>query len=128
MRCRPEAPVQRSAFWFLWPMSTINLMPGDMAVTLFWFNPLSPDPHRSARHHLYAGRQIDAGRWRPMPATAPRCWSRRTTALCESVQRGLASRGYRQGRFVADAERSAISEHAVHHFHSLVAEALGFWI
>ena len=44
--------------------------------------------------------------------------------LCESVQRGLASRGYRQGRFVVDAERSALSEHAVHHFHRLVAEAL----
>ena len=36
------APVQESAFWWLWPMATINLMPGDMAVSLFWFNPLGP--------------------------------------------------------------------------------------
>jgi len=45
--------------------------------------------------------------------------------ICESVQRGLASRGYRQGRFIVDPERSELSEHAVHHFHQLVAEALG---
>ena len=36
--------------------------------------------------------------------------------LCESVQKGLHSLGYRQGRFVVDPERSEISEHAVHDF------------
>jgi len=41
------------------------------------------------------------------------------------VQRGLASRGYSQGRFIVDRERTEISEHAVHHFHTLVAQALG---
>ncbi|HEX6091710.1 MAG TPA: SRPBCC family protein, partial [Dongiaceae bacterium] len=46
-------------------------------------------------------------------------------ALCESVQRGLASRGYSQGRFVADPGGSVITEQAVHHFHRLVAQAVG---
>jgi len=121
----PEAPIQRSAFWFLWPMSTINLMPGDMAVTLFWFNPLSP-----ARTDQRAITYTPDGKSTP----GLEAYARYSTdvlvpednALCESVQRGLASRGYHQGRFVADPERSAVSEHAVHHFHSLVAEALGF--
>ncbi len=121
----PEAPIQRSAFWFLWPMSTINLMPGDMAVTLFWFNPLSatrtdqraitytPDGKSTPVLDAYARYSVDT-------------LQPEDNSLCESVQRGLASRGYRQGRFVVDPERSAVSEHAVHHFHSLVAEALGF--
>ena len=45
--------------------------------------------------------------------------------LCESVQRGLNSRGYNQGRFVVDADRSELSEHAVHHFQQMVVDALG---
>ena len=52
-------------------------------------------------------------------------WGVEDNLLCELVQRGLASRGYRQGRFMVDRERTERSEHAVHHFHRLVAEALG---
>lgn len=37
-----------------------------------------------------------------------------------SVQKGLHSMGYNQGRYVIDAQRSNESEHLVHHFHSLV--------
>jgi phenylpropionate dioxygenase-like ring-hydroxylating dioxygenase large terminal subunit len=120
-----SAPVQRSAFWFLWPMATINLMPGDMAVTLFWFNPLSPS-RTDQRSITYTpdGKSTpvldDYARY-SLSVLQPE-----DNGLCESVQRGLASRGYRQGRFVADPELTAVSEHAVHHFHSLVAEALGF--
>ena len=45
--------------------------------------------------------------------------------LVESVQRGLNSRGYDQGRLIVDKDRSDVSEHAVHHFQSLVQDALG---
>ena len=45
-------------------------------------------------------------------------------ALVENVQRGLKSRGYDQGRFIVDADRTDMSEHAVHHFHALVVEAM----
>ena len=46
--------------------------------------------------------------------------------ICElSVQRGLHSMGYGQGRFVVDPERSSFSEHAVHDFQSRVVHALG---
>ena len=44
--------------------------------------------------------------------------------LCESVQRGLKSFGYNQGRFVVDRQESELSEHAVHHFQQLVLNAL----
>jgi choline monooxygenase len=45
-------------------------------------------------------------------------------SLCESVYRGLQSKGYNQGRFVVDPERSELSEHAVHHFQRLYVEAM----
>jgi choline monooxygenase len=38
--------------------------------------------------------------------------------ICESVQKGLASRSYNQGRF------SVKRENGVHHFHGLLAEFL----
>ena len=44
--------------------------------------------------------------------------------LCENVQRGLKLKGYNQGRFVVDPERSELSEHAVHHFQQMVVDAL----
>ncbi len=44
--------------------------------------------------------------------------------ICESVQRGLHSLGYRQGKFIVDAERSYVSEHAVHDFQRRVLAAL----
>ena len=45
--------------------------------------------------------------------------------LCVSVQKGLRSKGYNSGRFVVDGDLAELSEHAVHHFQSLVADALG---
>jgi choline monooxygenase len=46
-------------------------------------------------------------------------------ALVESVQRGLQSRGYNQGRLMVDKERSYNFEHGLHHFHALVLNHLG---
>ncbi|MYD75373.1 MAG: hypothetical protein F4244_01885 [Gammaproteobacteria bacterium] len=46
-------------------------------------------------------------------------------ALCESVQRGLRSKGYNQGRFIIDRDLTELSEHAVHHFQTLVMRAVG---
>lgn len=45
--------------------------------------------------------------------------------LVESVQRGLHSQGYGQGRFVVDSDRTYLSEHAVHDFQYRVLKALG---
>ena len=44
--------------------------------------------------------------------------------LCESVQEGLHSFGYNQGRFIVDSDRTELSEHAVHRFQQLVIDAL----
>ena len=46
-------------------------------------------------------------------------------ALVESVQRGMNTPAFQQGRIVHDPDGSGKSEHAVHHFQSLVVRALG---
>ncbi|MFD2355230.1 SRPBCC family protein [Nonomuraea ferruginea] len=44
-------------------------------------------------------------------------------ALVESVQRGMRSPAFTQGKIVYDPGGSGLSEHAVHHFHGLVLDA-----
>jgi phenylpropionate dioxygenase-like ring-hydroxylating dioxygenase large terminal subunit len=119
----PAAPVQKSAFWWLWPMATVNQLPGDTAVSLFWFNPISP-----TRTETLAINYTPDGKTTPQLERADQytgvILTDEDNSLCESVQRGMASRGYQQGRFVVDPEHSSISEHAVHHFQQLVERAL----
>ena len=43
--------------------------------------------------------------------------------LVESVQRGMNTPAFTQGRIVHDPNGSGKSEHAVHHFHGLVLDA-----
>jgi choline monooxygenase len=45
---------------------------------------------------------------------------REDNELCENVQRGLRSQGYRGGIYMIDAEQSGTSEHAVRSFHGQV--------
>jgi carnitine monooxygenase subunit len=48
---------------------------------------------------------------------------REDIALVESVQRGMRSGAFERGRYLIDRVRTGLSEHAVHHFHSLVFDA-----
>jgi choline monooxygenase len=43
--------------------------------------------------------------------------------LVESVQRGMQTPAFNQGRYVVDPTGSGLSEHGVHHFHGLVLDA-----
>ncbi len=45
-------------------------------------------------------------------------------SLCESVQRGLASKSCDQGTFIVDPDNPGEREYALHHFHRLVQQAL----
>ena len=43
--------------------------------------------------------------------------------LVESVQRGMQTPAFNQGRYLVDPQESGMSEHGVHHFHGLVLDA-----
>ena len=45
--------------------------------------------------------------------------------IVESVQKGMNTPAFTQGRIVNDPDGSGQSEHAVHHFHGLVLDAYG---
>ena len=111
------------AGWFLWPNLTIWIYPGEPNISVLqmipdgvgstieyqdWFLP-NPEPSQQQRDAMVYQRDVlqpeDIG-------------------LCESVYRGLQSKGYNQGRFVVDPTRNELSEHAVHHFQQLYVDAM----
>jgi phenylpropionate dioxygenase-like ring-hydroxylating dioxygenase large terminal subunit len=111
------------AGWFLWPNLTIWIFPGEPNISTLQMIPAG------------AGRTIEHQDWylpNPEPTEQQRAamdYQRdvlqpEDVGLCESVYRGLQSKGYNQGRFVVDPERSELSEHAVHHFQQLYVDAM----
>jgi choline monooxygenase len=110
------------ASWLLWPNWSIESYPGGN-LTVFQHVPIGPE------------RCIQRTEWY-FPHATPTAAEQEVIdfvhvvrlediPICESVQRGLHSLGYRQGRFVVDAGRTEISEHAVHDFQMKVLRALG---
>jgi carnitine monooxygenase subunit len=108
--------------WLLWPNWCLEVYPGGN-LTVFHHVPLAPErtvqkvewyfPHSEpTRDEQEVIDFVHGVRMEDVP-------------ICESVQSGLHSLGYRRGRFIVDAERSEISEHAVHDFQRKLLEALG---
>ncbi len=108
--------------WFLWPMFSFQVYPGNLLNTYHW-------------------RPVDAGQvtvWRGWYAAdgedteTPRrlaIQDRETTVeedirLCESVQRGLRSRGYKPGPLVVDPRCGVNSEHSIRVLQQWLREAI----
>jgi len=112
------------AGWFLWPNLTIWAYPGEANLSIL---QMIPDGN---------GKTIEYQDWFVRDGVVTEqlqstidyqkdVLQPEDIGLCESVQRGLKSRGYNQGRFIVDEDLSELSEHAVHHFQSMVVDALG---
>lgn len=108
--------------WLLWPNWCLEVYPGGN-LTVFHHVPLGPEQTVQRVEWYFPEARITPAdqevidfvhgvRLEDIP-------------ICESVQAGLHSLGYRQGRFVVDPERSEISEHAVHDFQAKLLGALG---
>ena len=116
------ANVDEFGSWLLWPNWCLEVYPGGN-LTVFHHVPLASE------------RTVQKVEWY-FPQDPPTKEDQEVIdfvhtvrlediPICESVQSGLHSLGYRQGRFVVDPERSEISEHAVHDFQRKVLRALG---
>ena len=111
------------AGWFLWPNLTIWIYPGEPNIST-----LQMIPDGAVNTIEYQDWFISTPSPSPQLAEAMAyqkdVLQPEDVALCESVQEGLHSRGYNQGRFVVDNEKSELSEHAVHHFQKMYVEAM----
>ena len=117
-----DAPVQSAAFWYLWPTTSIGMFPGSPNLIVMSILPLGQEKTTFSgyQYALDIDQNDDIRQQFQIDVLSPP-----DVALCESVQRGLKSRSYDQGRFMVDSDTSGIAEHAVHQFHRLVLSALG---
>ncbi|MGI9354873.1 MAG: aromatic ring-hydroxylating oxygenase subunit alpha [Rhizobiaceae bacterium] len=109
--------------WFLWPNLCLLSLPGSAQLIVLRIDPNGPG--RSLEHaDIYseagaAGPNVEA-----VKSLFAEMFNREDIALVESVQRGLSSLGYDQGRYVADPAGSWFSESGLHRFHSQILNAL----
>ena len=112
------------AVWFLWPNHTIWIFPGEPNFLILKMNPDGPE--KTIEHIDWFLPSKDASKQlQEAMVYMDEILQPEDIALCESVQKGLHSKGYNQGRFVVDEQCSGLSEHAVHHFQAMVVDALG---
>ncbi|MEO1613439.1 MAG: SRPBCC family protein, partial [Pseudomonadota bacterium] len=95
-----DEPVQQSMFWFLWPNTTFNILPGAEELNISCVRPLDLENSWFGGHSFSTSGDFDAKR---MAYTAD-VLVPEDIGLCESVQRGLKSKGYSQGPLVVDPD------------------------
>jgi len=117
-----SATVRTHAVWWLWPNTCLMRYPGRSSMIVMTMHPVAPDRTFETYDFYLETPEPDA-----MEVEAIRYLDEvlqvEDIALVESVQRGMETPAFQQGRIVNDPEGSGKSEHAVHHFHGLVLDA-----
>ncbi|MEL6218690.1 MAG: aromatic ring-hydroxylating dioxygenase subunit alpha [Pseudomonadota bacterium] len=111
------------AGFFVWPNFTIWIYPGEPNLSVLQMNPDRPETCLEYQDWFTLGGAVTP-QLSDAIAYQKDVLQPEDIGLCESVQRGLKSLGYNQGRFIVDEGLTELSEHAVHHFQRMVAEAL----
>lgn len=109
--------------WTLWPNLCLLSLPGSPHLIVL---RMSPDgPARCLEHvDVYSAPELESDNLAAVILLFSEIFNREDISLVENVQRGLASLGYDQGRYVADPAGSWFSESALHRFHHQVLDAL----
>jgi carnitine monooxygenase subunit len=107
----------------LWPHNTFYRFPFSNFLGTFLIIPTGAEESIIRVGYYVAGEKI------PAVTEASIKWMSEELgpediSLNITTQKGLRSLGYKQGRYMIDAERSNMSEHLVHHFHTLVYNAI----
>ncbi len=116
-----DATVTDHAVWWLWPNTCIMRYPGRGNMIILKIIPAGPDlTYETYDFFLETAdpneAEVEAIRYLDEVLQVE------DINLVESVQRGMATPAYTQGRIVNDPNGSGLSEHALHHFHGLAIE------
>ncbi len=116
------AEVTDHAVWFLWPNTTLMRYPGSGNFMVWRFYPVGPEETYEEFDFFFekpepSDEEVEAIKF------IDDVLQPEDIGLVESVQRGMQTPAYQQGRYMVDPNDSGLSEHAVHHFHSLLKKA-----
>jgi carnitine monooxygenase subunit len=107
----------------IWPHNTFYTFPYSGFLATFLIIPLEAEKTLLRFGYFIIGEEV------PEVTKACMKWMNEDLGpedikLNITVQKGLHSAGYNQGRYVIDAQHSNESEHLVHHFHTLVHQGI----
>ena len=116
------AEVTDHAVWFLWPNTTLMRYPGSGNFMVWRFYPVGPEETYEEFDFFFEKSEPSADEVEAIKFIDD-VLQPEDIGLVESVQRGMQTPAYQQGRYMVDPNDSGLSEHAVHHFHSLIRKA-----
>ena len=119
-----NATVRTHAVWWLWPTTCLMRYPGRSSMIVLNIIPISENRTLETYDFFLETPEPDEGEVEAI-RYLDEVLQVEDIGLVESVQRGMKTPAFQQGRIVHDLEGSGKSEHAVHHFHSLVLDAYG---
>ena len=119
-----QATVKTHAVWWLWPTTCLMRYPGRSSMIVLNIIPVSQDRTLETYDFFLEtpeadNMELDAIRYLDEVLQVE------DIALVESVQKGMNTPAFKQGRIINDPAGSGKSEHALHHFHGLVLDAYG---
>ncbi|MEV5504486.1 ring-hydroxylating oxygenase subunit alpha [Nonomuraea fuscirosea] len=118
------ATVTEHAVWWLWPNTCLLRYPGRGNFMVLQIIPDGPARTRETWDFYLETAEPDAAELDSI-RYIDEVLQVEDIALVESVQRGMRTPAFTQGKIVYDPGGSGLSEHAVHHFHGLVLDAYG---
>ena len=116
------ATVDDHAVWFLWPTTCLMRYPGRGNFLIMNIIPIDETTTRETYDFYFETAEPIPSEWEAI-AYVRDVLQQEDIDLVESVQRGMNTPAFTQGRIVHDPDGSGKSEHAVHHFHGLVLDA-----
>lgn len=117
-----NAKVQTHAVWWLWPNTCLMRYPGRSSMIVLNVIPAGPELTLETYDFYLETPEPDATEVEAI-RYINEVLQPEDISLVESVQRGMGTPAFTQGRIVNDPDGSGQSEHAVHHFHGLVLDA-----
>ncbi len=117
-----DATVTDHAVWWLWPNTCIMRYPGRGNMIILKIIPAGPDLTYETYDFFLESADPNEAELESI-RYLDEVLQVEDINLVESVQRGMRTPAFEQGRIVNDPSGSGLSEHALHHFHGLVLDA-----
>ncbi len=117
-----DATVTDHAVWWLWPNTCIMRYPGRGNMIILNIIPAGPSLTYETYDFFLESNEPNTAELESI-RYLDEVLQVEDINLVESVQRGMTTPAFTQGRIVNDPAGSGLSEHALHHFHGLILES-----